>query len=397
MPTRRIFISSVMRDFGAERAAARDAVRSLRQEPVMAEDFGAQPFSSQTACLEGVRSSDLYVGIFGPRYGFVAPSSGLSATEEEFHEARRRGLPILCFEKKGSKEPAQEAFLAQIKAYETGYAFAFFESPEELKLEVVKAVHDLIGTQGVSMLDPTGATTHLERCAWGSRRPGQYGTWLGAALFPGRQGENYLDVLAFGQKDLRDRFLMPARFGPGTLFAQELGVQTSEEGDALVFRQGDDHRQDAAPVATLEIHADGTLVYGTELGREKKGSFSTVTGFVIDEEGVERLLTAFAHYTNQFYQSLPRGEVITSLYLGVSLTGIQMKSFGRLPTGPVQGVSMPMHGLSDPLKVPDAPLRLSRADLADPTGLSKKVTGHIARAFRQANAYFTSGGSGRAW
>src|SRR5437588_11991224 len=95
----RIFISSVMRDFAPERAAAREAVIRLRHKPVMAEDFGAQPVSSQTACLEGVRSSHIYVGIFGPRYGYVAPRSGLAATEEEFNEARRRGLPILCFEK----------------------------------------------------------------------------------------------------------------------------------------------------------------------------------------------------------------------------------------------------------------------------------------------------------
>src|SRR4051794_2978374 len=99
-----IFISSVMRDFGDVRLAARQAVESLRQHPVMAEDFGAQPHSSQTACLEGVRASEVYVGIYGGRYGSVA-RSGVSATEEEFNEARRRGLPILCFEQGGPKEP----------------------------------------------------------------------------------------------------------------------------------------------------------------------------------------------------------------------------------------------------------------------------------------------------
>ena len=97
MTLHRVFISSVMRDFGHVRSAAREAISSLRQQPVMAEDFGAQPVSSQTACLDGVRSSDIYVGIFGERYGYVA-KSGLSATEEEFDEARKQGLPILCFE-----------------------------------------------------------------------------------------------------------------------------------------------------------------------------------------------------------------------------------------------------------------------------------------------------------
>ncbi len=101
---RRVFISSVMRDFTAERTAAKEAITRLRLQPVMAEDFGAQPFSSQLACLEGVRSSDIYLGIYGERYGYVAPTSGLGATEEEFQEARRRGMDILCFEKKGPKD-----------------------------------------------------------------------------------------------------------------------------------------------------------------------------------------------------------------------------------------------------------------------------------------------------
>ena len=42
MPPARVFISSVMRDFEAEREAARAAVESLRLQPVMAEDFGAR-------------------------------------------------------------------------------------------------------------------------------------------------------------------------------------------------------------------------------------------------------------------------------------------------------------------------------------------------------------------
>ncbi len=235
--SRRIFISSVIQDFAAERAAAKEAVISLRQQPVMAEDFGAQPFSSQTACMEGVKSSEIYIGIFGPRYGYKAPGSGLAATEEEFNEARRRGLPILCFEQKSNrKEAEQTAFLKRIKAYETGYAFAFFKTPDELKMQVVQAIHDLIGQPGISTLDPAGAVAALNRHAWGSRRLGQYETWLGAVLVPARQGDCFLDVLEFGQKELRNRLLQPALFGPEALLSVELGVRTAEEENALVFR-----------------------------------------------------------------------------------------------------------------------------------------------------------------
>ena len=389
---RRVFISSVMRDFGPQRAAAKEAVIRLRQQPVMAEDFGAQPISSQTACLEGVRTSEVYVGIFGTRYGFVAPSSGLAATEEEFNEARSRGLPILCFEQKGTKEPAQAAFLQRIKDYETGYAIVFFDTPDELKMLVVQAIHDLIGQPGVTTLEPSAAGAALDRHQWGSRRSDQYGTWLGAVLLPARQGERFLDVLEFSQRQRQDSLLQPAVFGPGSLFDLELGVQRAEAGEALVFRQGENQRP---AVAALEIHADGTLVYGLALRREANDFRSFGSNFVIDEEEVERRLASFATYAGHFYEHLDRGDLITSLYFGTSLTGIENKSFGKLPPSSQNSFTMPSHGLRNPLNVPDTPLRVSRAELADPAALARKMTEHIARIFRNANAYYTPGQSSR--
>jgi hypothetical protein len=388
----RVFISSVMRDFGLQRAAAKEAVIRLRQEPVMAEDFGAQPISSQTACLEGVRTSGIYVGIFGNRYGYVAPSSGLAATDEEFNEARRRGLPILCFEQKGDKEPAQAAFLQRIKDYETGYAIVFFDTPDELKMLVVQAIHDLIGQPGITTLEPATAVKVMDRHQWGSRRADQYGTWLGAVLVPARQGERFLDVLEFSQRQRQDAFLQPAVFGPGSLFDLELGVQRAEAGEALIFRQGEHQR---SPVAALEIHADGTLVYGSALRREANAFQSIGFNFVIDQDETERQLSAFAAYAGQFYQSLERGDLITSLFFGTSLTGIDNKSFGKLPAATQTGFTIPSHGLRNPLNVPDSPLRVSRAELADPAALARKMTEHIARVFRNANAYYSPGQSSR--
>lgn len=388
----RIFISSVMRDFGPQRAAAKEAVLRLRQVPVMAEDFGALPISSQTACHEGVRASEIYVGIYGPRYGYIAPSSDVSATEEEFNEARRRGLPILCFEQNGLKELAQAAFLQRIKDYETGYAIVFFDTPEELKMLVVQAIHDQIGQPGISTLDSAAAATAMDRHQWGSRRSDQYGSWLGAVLVPARQGERFLDVLEFGQRQRQDSLLQPALFGPGSLFDIGLGVQRAEAGDALIFRQGEDQRP---PVAALEIHADGSLVFGSCLRREANDFRSFGNNFVIDEDEVERQLAAFAAYAGPFYQNLDRGDLVTSLYFGASLTGIDNKSFGKLPPATQNSFTVPSHSLKNPLNVPSTPLRVSRSKLAEPVAVAHKMTEHIARVFRNANAYYTPGQASR--
>ena len=95
----RAFLSSVIKDFGTYRESARRGALLVGMEPVMAEDFPALPVSPQSACLDGVRSSDVYVGVLASRYGDVG-ESGLSPTEEEFEEATRLGLPRLILRKR---------------------------------------------------------------------------------------------------------------------------------------------------------------------------------------------------------------------------------------------------------------------------------------------------------
>ncbi|HXS78292.1 MAG TPA: DUF4062 domain-containing protein [Terracidiphilus sp.] len=71
-------MSSLIAGMQPLRQAARSAVTTLRHQPLMAEDFGAQPRSPQVACLNGVREADLVVLILGETCGALQPS-GLSA------------------------------------------------------------------------------------------------------------------------------------------------------------------------------------------------------------------------------------------------------------------------------------------------------------------------------
>ena len=91
----KIFISSLISGFTAERAAVKSAIESLGHEPVMAEDFGARASTPQIACLQGVREADVVVLVAGTRYG-SRQASGLAATHEEFNESRGT-RPILMY------------------------------------------------------------------------------------------------------------------------------------------------------------------------------------------------------------------------------------------------------------------------------------------------------------
>ena len=149
----KIFISSLISGMQAERQAVRQAILDLGHQPVMAEDFRAQPRSSQIACLDGVRQSAAVVLLVGAGYGARQPS-GLSATHEEYREARE-SRPVFAFVQQGvSPEAEQQAFLNEVQAWDTGIFRGSFSSVEELRGKVVGALHNWEVTLAAGPLDP---------------------------------------------------------------------------------------------------------------------------------------------------------------------------------------------------------------------------------------------------
>jgi hypothetical protein len=135
------FVSSLSSGYEHHRAAAQEAIETLGHQVVRAEDFPASAGTPQRACLAAVRESDVVVLLVGERYGAVQPS-GLSATHEEYREAKER-KPVLAFEESGvTREPAQQAFLEEVQAWATGHIRAVYASAEELKAAVLRALHD---------------------------------------------------------------------------------------------------------------------------------------------------------------------------------------------------------------------------------------------------------------
>src|SRR5881394_3744465 len=104
-----VFISSLIRDMGPFRAAARRSVEALGHRPLLAEDFGAVAGSPQIVCLTGLRQADVVVLVLGEAYGAKQPS-GLSATHEEYREARGK-KPVLAFVQRGIHPDADQAEL----------------------------------------------------------------------------------------------------------------------------------------------------------------------------------------------------------------------------------------------------------------------------------------------
>lgn len=92
-----VFISSTSRDLQDHRTAVERRLLDAGLHPIGMEHFSARAQEPLAACLDEVRDADLFVGVYGWRYGFVPGGQGQSITELEFWEAQRLKKPCFCF------------------------------------------------------------------------------------------------------------------------------------------------------------------------------------------------------------------------------------------------------------------------------------------------------------
>src|SRR5580704_16336377 len=93
----RVFISSTHDDLVEHRRAVDEALARLSLQSGRMEVFGAGPQAPVEKSLEEVANSDLFVGIYAHRYGFVPTDHQVSITELEYKEALRLGKPVFAF------------------------------------------------------------------------------------------------------------------------------------------------------------------------------------------------------------------------------------------------------------------------------------------------------------
>src|ERR1700742_3364336 len=109
------FISSALEELAAQRAGARRAVRRLHLVPVYYES-GARPHPPRSMYRAYLEQSQVFVGIYWQRYGWVAPGMEISGLEDEFGLAA--GKPILLVVKRPApdQEPRLTAMIEGIRA-----------------------------------------------------------------------------------------------------------------------------------------------------------------------------------------------------------------------------------------------------------------------------------------
>ena len=127
----RVFISSTLEELAAERTAARRAIARLHLVPVWYES-GARPHPPRPMYRAYLKQSQVFVGIYWQRYGWVAPGMEISGLEDEYRLAV--GKPMLLYLKHPApeQEPRLAAMLDGIRAAGS-VSYRAFATPRELE------------------------------------------------------------------------------------------------------------------------------------------------------------------------------------------------------------------------------------------------------------------------
>ena len=135
---RKVFISSTCESFMKPyREAVRNVVSSLKMEPEMCDDWPQSGCNPTNVCCQKVLDSDIYLGVFGGRYGYIEPSLDSSMTQMEYLTAVSAKKKILLFVIKpinetDEPEPIKKRQNAFIKNLERSRILRTFGNPMEL-------------------------------------------------------------------------------------------------------------------------------------------------------------------------------------------------------------------------------------------------------------------------
>ena len=173
----KIYLSSTYTDLKACREAAYHVLHQMRHNVIAMEDYVATDQRPTEKCLANVAGSDIYIGIFAWRYGYIPPEKNpdyKSITELEYCQALQTGkLVFFFFPDKDAPWPstAMDAFTGEGKHGKYIVALrrklaqekivSFYKTPEELASLLSTAVNNW--EKSVIHLDSSNVPPSLER------------------------------------------------------------------------------------------------------------------------------------------------------------------------------------------------------------------------------------------
>lgn len=178
----KVYLSATYGDLKECRAAVLAALTQLQVSVVGMEHYSAADQRPLERCLADVDASDIYVGVFAWRYGFVPAGQDRSITELEYRQAVLRGKLCLIFliQETASwpmihidRGPALERVEALRTELMERHTCGFFEASSDLALKVATAVanartdHGIVAAHGQISPDVIAGYFGLLRTRYG--------------------------------------------------------------------------------------------------------------------------------------------------------------------------------------------------------------------------------------
>lgn len=217
----RVFVSSTLRELAEEREAVRAAIERLRLAPVMFE-LGARPHPPRELYRSYLAQSDVFVGIYGSSYGWIAPDEEVSGLEDEYNLAPR-AMPKLIYVKAAEQRDERLAgLIARIQADDTA-AYLHFDTADELEGQVAADLAMLLAerfdeSRLAELADPPEATASLV-----GKVPVPYTTTIGRDA----------DIAAVRDLLARGTDRVVSLIGPGGIGKSRLAIETARACEDL--------------------------------------------------------------------------------------------------------------------------------------------------------------------
>lgn len=363
-----VFISSVISGFEDYRAAARRAAEALGFNVLMAEDLPGLPDSPQSACLQLVRDADVTLVVLGERYGYPQ-ASGLSATHEEFREARDEGDVLVMVQEGVQPEERQRQFIQEAESWEHGVMRRGFTDPDQLRDVVTRALHDYTQRAASGTSDPEELRDRAAALRPDGRSMG--GEARLHLIVAGGPPRTVLSPVELDDVELTRSLQERLTFRVSVLDNTE-STDITSAGESLVFQQR---------AAAVVVREDGSLRLTVPARTGGRQPHSLVAMAIIEEDLNDRivqLLQAVGLVLDEIDPVARLRDIIVQAALtGASAVGWLTRA--EAATNP-SSISLGMGQRQEVLVVPSLPdLRPRAALTADRTRIADDLTTRLRR------------------
>jgi predicted ATPase len=341
----RVFVSSTLDELAPERAAAREAIAQLRLTPVLFES-GARPYPPRELYQAYLAQSDIFLGLYWQRYGWVAPSMEVSGLEDEYQLSA--GKPRLIYVKTPApeREPGLQRLLDRIRA-EGDASYQQFTTPQELRERIANDLALLL-TERFAQAPKMADAVH----------PAPLPVWRGPLIDREREVALVRELL------LREEVALVTLTGPGGVGKTRVAVQVATElasqfADGAAFVSLASLNTPELVVQTVAQALQVAEAPGQSIGERLLG-YLRERQFLLVLDNVEQVVSA-APLATQALESAPRLTLLVT-----SREPLRLRTEQVVPIQPL-ALPDPRHlpDLETLAQVPSVALFLERARVVD--------------------------------